>query len=174
MPYSLRGSILSTTCRVLNLVENLTRSQKINCIFFKTAAWQRDFNFGATEKRDPWVPLMQGRGCRGGTEHLPVLVAPPHAKVWGSGTTAWKAGERGTFFPVLPSPGRCSPFAQLKWSQPAQFSCTWTASGSCCRRERRREHTNSVLCLIGKEKLPALHRGWDRLDSKTCISTVNY
>lgn len=38
MPYALRACILSTTCRVLNLVENLTRSQKINYIFFKIAA----------------------------------------------------------------------------------------------------------------------------------------
>lgn len=33
MPYALRGSILSMTCRVLILVESLTRSQKISCIF---------------------------------------------------------------------------------------------------------------------------------------------
>lgn len=33
MPYALRACILNATCRVLNLVENLTRSQKINCVF---------------------------------------------------------------------------------------------------------------------------------------------
>lgn len=30
------------------------------------------------------------------------------------------------------------------------------------------------LCLIGKDKLPVSHWGWDRLDTKNCINTVNY
>lgn len=76
MPYALRGSILSMSWRVLNVVENLTRSQKIHCIFFKTAAWQKDFHFGVIEKRDPQVPSAGPGGHRaspsaGGTSPCP-------------------------------------------------------------------------------------------------------
>lgn len=76
MPYALRGSILSTTCRVLNLVENLTRSRKISCVFFREK--MRLCSFWCHGEEGSMGAPHTGQG---GTEHLPVLVAPPHAKV---------------------------------------------------------------------------------------------
>lgn len=85
MPYALRGSVLSMTGRVLNLVENLTRSQK-SIVIFQDFCLSRDFYFGAMEKRD-----------QGGTEHLPCQ----GVKIRDSCMEGWRERD---FSPVLPSP----------------------------------------------------------------------
>lgn len=148
MPYAHRGSILSTTCRVLNLVENLTRSQKISCVFFKTGLTKRLCSFWCHGEEGPTGAPHAGPG---GTEHLPVLVAPPCAKVWDQGQLHGKVRQRD-FSQCSHALGTALPLPS--WSGPSLPSL---AVHEPPVEGNGREHTHSVLWLIGKDKLPVLH-----------------
>lgn len=168
MSYALRACISSMTWRVLNLVENLTRSMyqvnipseyPLHFFFFKISAWWKGFYFGAMETKGPRMLLA---GVRDVAEHSSspstgsssLYQGTEGSRTQGQMRGRWRERDlqcplQGTALPLpccrapsLPGTAGCEPPVE-------------TAQGSDARHGRIDMYL--VLHLTGKEKLPVLH-----------------